>query len=353
MDNFITRRNTRKVKVGKLYIGGDSGISIQSMTNTDTRDVHSTVEQIQRLKAAGCEIVRIAVPDMDAAKAVGEIKKNIDIPLVADIHFDYKLALRCIENGVDKIRINPGNIGGRDRVRQVVDAARERQIPIRIGVNSGSLEKHFIEKYNGITYQGMVESLMEHIKIFEDMGFNDIVISLKASSVPMTIAAYRRISEICSYPLHLGVTEAGTIYSGNIKSAVGLGCLLAEGIGDTIRVSLTSDPVDEIKSGLEILKALEIRKSGIEFISCPTCGRCQLDLISIATEIENKIKFIDKNIKVAVMGCAVNGPGEAKEADIGIAGGKNEALLFKKGKIIRKIPQDRIVEELVREIEMM
>lgn len=345
------RKNTRKIRIGNLYIGGDAPVSIQSMTNTDTRDAKATIEQIKRLEEAGCEIIRVAVPDMTAAEAISEIKKNIEIPLVADIHFDYRLALECIKNGVDKIRLNPGNIGGRDRVEAVVKAAKEKEIPIRIGVNSGSVEKDILEKYNGVTAEGMAESALRHSSYLTDIGFEDIIFSLKASDVSKTIAAYRYMSSITDFPLHLGVTEAGTPFKGTIKSAVGIGTLLAEGIGDTIRVSLTGDPVGEISVGIEILKSLGLRKGGIEFVSCPTCGRCMVDLISIATQVEEKLVKVDKNIKVAVMGCAVNGPGEAREADIGIAGGDGEVLLFKKGEIVRKIPQERAVEELLKEIE--
>jgi len=351
-DGFV-RKKTREVRVGDRIIGGSSPVSVQSMTNTDTRDVNSTINQIKKLEEAGCEIVRAAVPDMEAADAIRQIVKSIRIPLVADIHFDYRLAIACIENGAGKIRINPGNIGGEDRVKAVVNAAKERNIPIRIGVNSGSVEEEILRKYNGVTPEGMVESALKHSAILEALDFDDIVFSIKASSVPMTIAAYRLMSEKSHYPLHLGVTEAGTVFRGTVKSSVGLGCLLAEGIGDTIRVSLTGDPVDEIRTGIEILKSLGLKESGVELVSCPTCGRCQIDLINIAVLIEDKIRLMDKNIKVAVMGCAVNGPGEAREADIGIAGGKGEALMFKKGEIIRKIPEERIVEELLLEIEKM
>lgn len=350
-EKYIKRKDTIKIRVGDLYIGGDAPITVQSMTNTDTRDVKATIEQIKRLETAGCEIVRVAVPDGEAAEALKDIRKAIRIPLVADIHFDYRLALRSMENGVDKIRLNPGNIGDRDRVRQVVEMARSRQIPIRIGVNSGSVEKHILEKYGGVTPEGMVESALGHAEILEKLDFNLIAFSIKASSVPLTIAAYRLISERSRYPLHIGVTEAGTVFRGTIKSSVGIGCLLAEGIGDTLRVSLTGEPVEEIRVGYEILKALGLREGGIEFVSCPTCGRCQIDLINIASTIEAKLQNINKKIKIAVMGCAVNGPGEAREADIGIAGGKGEVLLFKKGEVIRKIPEDRVVEELMAEIE--
>ncbi len=350
---YIKRKKTRKIRAGNIYIGGDSPITVQSMTNTDTRNVCETVKQIKRLEQAGCDIVRIAIPDMEAAEAVKAIKKAIKIPLVTDIHFDYRLALECIKNGTDKIRLNPGNIGGRDRVKAVADLAKEYGIPIRIGVNSGSIERQFYDKYGGVTPEGMVESALEHAGMLEAEGFEDIAFSLKASNVPMTVAAYRLMSEKSDYPLHLGVTEAGTIYKGTIKSSVGLGTMLCEGIGDTIRVSLTGDPVEEVKAGIEILRAAGLRKGGVDFISCPTCGRCQIDLIAAANKVEARLAKLDKNIKVAVMGCAVNGPGEAKEADIGIAGGKGEALLFKKGHIISKIPEDRIVEVLLSEIEKM
>ena len=351
--NTPVRKQTKQIRIGQVLVGGNAPVSIQSMTNTDTRDVQATVEQIARLTDAGCDIIRVAVPDMEAAQAVKAIKAGITIPLVADIHFDYRLALECMKNGVDKIRLNPGNIGGHDRVKAVADMAKERAIPIRIGVNSGSVEKSIVEKYGGVTPEGMVESALSHASLLEEENFSDIAISIKASSVSMTIAAYRLLSQRTNYPLHVGVTEAGTIKKGTIKSSVGIGCLLAEGIGDTIRVSLTGDPVEEIIVGREILKSLGFIKQGIEIVSCPTCGRTKIDLISIANQVEPVLEKIDKNIKVAIMGCAVNGPGEAKDADIGIAGGMNEALLFKKGTIIRKIPQDRIVEELIKEISEM
>jgi (E)-4-hydroxy-3-methylbut-2-enyl-diphosphate synthase len=351
--NYIERKTTKKIYIGDTFIGGDSPISVQSMTNCDTRDTVATIAQIKRLEEAGCNIVRVAVPDIQAAEAIKYIKKSISIPLVADIHFDYRLAIESMKNGADKIRLNPGNIGDRDRVRAVVEVAKERKIPIRIGVNSGSLEKEVMAKFGGVTPEAMVESALGHSRILEELGFYDIVFSLKASSVSMTIAAYRKMAEKTEYPLHIGVTEAGTVYKGTVKSAVGIGSLLAEGIGDTIRVSLTGDPVEEIRAGNDILKALDIRKGGIEFVSCPTCGRCQIDLIGIAEKIEEKLSNIDKDIKVAVMGCAVNGPGEAREADIGIAGGKGEVLLFKKGEIIRKIPQQKAVEEFLEEINKL
>ena len=347
------RKQTNKIRVGSLYIGGDAPITVQSMTNTDTRDVRSTVAQIKRLEEAGCDIIRVAVPDTEAAEAVGTIKKATGIPLVVDIHFDYRLALACMENGADKVRLNPGNIGGTDRVRKVVEMAGARGIPIRIGVNSGSVEKAILEKYGGITTEGMVESALNHARILEELDFYDIAFSIKASNVPMTLAAYRLMSEKSSYPLHIGVTEAGTIFRGTVKSSVGIGTLLAEGIGDTLRVSLTGDPVEEVKVGREILRSLGFEKGGVEFISCPTCGRCRIDLINTANIIEQKLAGCTKNIKIAIMGCAVNGPGEAREADIGIAGGDGEALLFRKGEIIRKIPQDRLVEELLAEIDKL
>ncbi|OPX46215.1 4-hydroxy-3-methylbut-2-en-1-yl diphosphate synthase [Ruminiclostridium hungatei] len=350
MENYIERKQTKKIKVGDIFLGGDSPISVQSMTNTDTRDVKATVEQIKRLEEEGCRIIRVAVPDIQSAEAISEIKKGIKIPLVADIHFDYRLALECMKNGADKIRLNPGNIGGQDRIRLVARMAKERQIPIRIGVNSGSVEKSIIEKYGGVTPQGMVESALNHAALLEAADFGDIAVSIKASSVPMTIAAYRLLSKETSYPLHVGVTEAGTIYKGTIKSSVGIGCLLAEGIGDTIRVSLTGDPVEEVRAGKQILKSLGLLREGVEVVSCPTCGRTRVDLIGIVNEIEPVLDKLDKDIKVAIMGCAVNGPGEAKDADIGIAGGVNEVLLFKKGQIIKKIPQEKAVQELIEEI---
>ncbi len=353
VNSCIKRRSTIKIRVGSKYIGGNHPVTVQSMTNTDTRDVHATILQIKRLEEAGCDIVRVAVPDREAAAAIKQIKKAIKIPLVADIHFDYRLAIMSMENGADKIRLNPGNIGDRDKVKAVVKVAKAMEIPIRIGINSGSLEKRILEKYNGVTPEGMVESALEHAAILEECGFDKIVFSLKASNVPMMIAAYRLMSKETSYPLHIGVTEAGTVFSGTVKSAAGIGCLLLEGIGDTLRVSLTGDPVDEIKVGREILRSIGLHDSGIEIVSCPTCGRCRINLVDIVNEVEKKLKLVDKNIKIAIMGCAVNGPGEARDADIGIAGGNNEALLFIKGKILRKIPQDRIVEELLKEIEKL
>lgn len=347
---MLKRKITRKVKVGSVYVGGDSNISIQSMTNTDTRDAKKTLEQIKELYVAGCEIIRCAVPDMKSADSLKEICENSPIPVVADIHFDYRLALKAIENGVSALRINPGNIGTVERVKSVVEAAKTRNIPIRIGVNSGSLEKHILERDGKPTANGLVESALTHVKILEELDFFDIVISIKSSDVPMMIEAYRLMSEKCNYPLHLGVTESGTVFRGTIKSTLGIGTLLAEGIGDTIRVSLTSDPVEEIKVAKEILKSLGLRKGGIEFVSCPTCGRTQINLIKIAEEVEKRLETCKKDIKVAVMGCVVNGPGEAREADIGIAGGNGEGLIFKKGQIVKKVKEDQLVEELIKEI---
>ena len=347
----MERKLTREVKIGSLKMGGTNPIIIQSMCNTDTRDVEATVAQILALEKAGCELVRVAIPDMAAADAVGEIKKRIHIPLVADIHFDYRLALRVMELGIDKVRINPGNIGDEARIKQVVDMAKEKQIPIRIGVNSGSLEKELVEKYDGVTPQGLVESAMKHVHILEKFGFYDIVVSIKASDVPFSIEAYRLLSEAIPYPIPVRITEAGTPCAGTIKSAVGIGTILAMGIGDTIRVSLTGDPIEEIRAAKEILKSLGLRQFGVTFVSCPTCGRTEIDLISIANEVEEKCRSIQKNIKVAVMGCVVNGPGEAKEADLGIAGGKGVGLVFKKGEIVRKVSEDKLVAALMEEID--
>jgi len=343
----------KEVNVGGVKIGGNNPVSIQSMTNTDTRDVNATVEQIKRLETAGCEIIRVAVPDMEAAGAVAQIKKQIKIPLVCDIHFDYRLALECIKNGVDKVRINPGNIGDTDRVRQVVEACKERNIPIRIGVNGGSLEKDILEKYKKPTAEALCESAMRHVEILDKLNFFDTVVSIKVSNVPTLIEAYRKFNAMNDIPLHIGVTEAGTESGGMVKSSVGLGTLLAEGIGNTMRVSLTADPVSEIYAAKEILKALDLRKQGAELVSCPTCGRTRIDMIPIAKEMEKRLRDIDKDIKVAVMGCAVNGPGEAREADIGVAGGAGEGLIFKKGEIIRKVPEDKIIEALMEEIEKL
>ena len=347
------RKQKRIVNIGGVKIGGDNPVAIQSMCNTDTRDVKATVNQIHELENAGCEIIRVAVPDMVAAKAVADIKKQIHIPLVVDIHFDYRLALECMKNGADKVRINPGNIGDRDRVKQVVEMAKEREIPIRIGVNGGSLERELLQKYGGVTADALVESAMGHVAILDELNFNNVVLSIKISDVPKMLCAYRKFNEISDIPLHIGVTESGTLKGGTVKSAVGIGALLAEGIGDTMRVSLTAKPVEEIYAAYDIQKVLGMRKTGAEIVSCPTCGRTQLDLISIANEVEKRAANIDKPIKIAVMGCAVNGPGEAREADIGIAGGKGEGLIFKKGEIIKKVPQDSLVDELMKEIETL
>ena len=347
------RKQKRIVNIGGVKIGGDNPVAIQSMCNTDTRDVKATVNQIHELENAGCEIIRVAVPDMVAAKAVADIKKQIHIPLVVDIHFDYRLALECMKNGADKVRINPGNIGDRDRVKQVVEMAKEREIPIRIGVNGGSLERELLQKYGGVTADALVESAMGHVAILDEINFNNVVVSIKISDVPKVLCAYRKFNEISDIPLHIGVTESGTLKGGTVKSAVGIGALLAEGIGDTMRVSLTANPVEEIYAAYDIQKVLGMRKTDAEIVSCPTCGRTQLDLISIANEVEKRAANIDKPIKIAVMGCAVNGPGEAREADIGIAGGKGEGLIFKKGEIIKKVPQDRLVDELMKEIETL
>lgn len=349
-----SRRKTRVVKAGNVLIGGDNPVVIQSMCNTDTRDVSATVSQIKALEKAGCEMVRVAVPDMIAAQAIGKIKEQISIPLVADIHFDYKLAVEAMAQGIDKIRINPGNIGSKEKVRIVADMAKEKGIPIRIGVNSGSLQKDLLKKFGGhVTPEAMVESALSHVKILEECDFRDIVISIKSSNVPFSIEAYSLLSQAVDYPLHLGITEAGTVYSGTVKSAVGIGSILAMGIGDTIRVSLTGDPTEEIKAAKEILKSLELRKFGVEMISCPTCGRTQIDIISLAQQVEEKCCNINKDIKVAVMGCAVNGPGEAREADIGIAGGHGEGLIFKKGEILKKVPENELLDTLMEEIEKL
>ena len=346
----MERKKTRQVKVGGVLLGGDAKVSIQSMTNTDTRDVEKTVAQIKRLEEAGCDIVRVAVVDMDAAKCISKIKEQVNIPIIADIHFDYRLALEAIEQGIDGIRINPGNIGSIERVRAVVEKCKERDLKIRIGVNGGSLEKHLLQKYGHATPEALVESAMEHIKILEDLDFYNIVISLKSSDIYTAVEAYTLMSEKVDYPLHLGITEAGGIKKGTIKSAIGVGSLLMNGIGDTIRISLTGDPVEEIHVGKDILRSLNLLNDKIKIVSCPTCGRCNIDLINMANEVEERIKDIDKNMTVAIMGCAVNGPGEAREADIGIAGGKGEGLLFKKGEIVRKIKGDSLVEELLEEI---
>ncbi|HIU01758.1 MAG TPA: flavodoxin-dependent (E)-4-hydroxy-3-methylbut-2-enyl-diphosphate synthase [Candidatus Onthocola gallistercoris] len=345
------RDHTKTVDIGGVKIGGGHPIAIQSMCNTKTEDVQATVAQILALEAAGCDIIRVAVPTMEAAKALKEIKKQIHIPLVADIHFDYRLAIGAIENGADKIRINPGNIGSRDRVQAVVDAAKERGIPIRVGVNSGSLEKPIIEKYGHVTAEGIVESALDKVRLIESMGYDNLVISIKSSDVMMCVRAHELIARETDHPLHVGITEAGTLISGNIKSSIGLALILGQGIGDTIRVSLTGDPLEEIKSAKLILRTLGLRKGGIEVVSCPTCGRTSIDLIGLANRVETMVQQFDLDIKVAVMGCVVNGPGEAKEADIGIAGGKGEGLLIKKGEILRKVPEDQLLDVLYNELK--
>lgn len=347
----MTREHTRIVKIGDRVIGGGNPILIQSMTNTRTEDVEATVSQIKRLEEAGCEIIRCTVPTLEAAKAIKEIKKQISIPLVADIHFDYKMAIAAMENGADKIRINPGNIGGKEKVEAVVKVAKERNIPIRVGVNSGSLEKELVMKYNGVTAEGIVESALDKVHMIEELDYQNLVISIKSSDVMMCVKAHEVLSKQTNYPLHVGITESGTIISGNIKSSIGLGLILNQGIGDTIRVSLTGDPVEEIKSAKLILRTLGLRKGGIEVVSCPTCGRTKIDLIGLANQVETLVAGYPLDIKVAVMGCAVNGPGEAKEADIGIAGGIGEGLLIKKGEIIKKVPEDQLLSTLKEELD--
>ncbi|MBD5482230.1 MAG: flavodoxin-dependent (E)-4-hydroxy-3-methylbut-2-enyl-diphosphate synthase [Lachnospiraceae bacterium] len=344
------REQTKEIQIGDRLIGGGNPILIQSMTNTRTEDVQATVQQILRLEAAGCEIVRCTVPNKEAAQAIAEIKKQIQIPLVADIHFDYRMAIAAIENGADKIRINPGNIGSKENMKAVVDAARERNIPIRVGVNGGSLEREMIEKYGGVTPEGIVESALLKVRMIEEFDYDRIVISIKSSDVLFSIRAHELIAEKTDYPLHVGITESGTLTSGNIKSALGLGVILYEGIGDTIRVSLTGDPVEEVKSAKMILRNMGLRTGGIEVVSCPTCGRTRIDLIGLANKVEEMVQDIPLNIKVAVMGCAVNGPGEAREADIGIAGGDGEGLLIKKGEIVRKVPEEQLLSVLRDEL---
>ena len=343
--------DTREVRIGNRVIGGGNPVLIQSMTNTKTEDVQATVAQIKRLTAAGCEIIRCAVPTMEAAKALGEIKRQIEIPLVADIHFDYKLAIAAMENGADKIRINPGNIGSKERIRAVVDVAKERNIPIRVGVNSGSLEKELVAKYHGVTAEGLVESALDKVHLIEENGYDNLVISIKSSDVMMCVHAHELIAKKTDYPLHVGITEAGTITSGNIKSAIGLGLILNQGIGDTIRVSLTGDPLEEIKSAKLILRTLGLRKGGIEVVSCPTCGRTQIDLIALANRVEDMVADIPLDIKVAVMGCVVNGPGEAKEADLGVAGGIGEGLIIKHGEVFKKVPESELLGALKYELD--
>ena len=344
---------TRQIFVGGVPVGGGAPVTIQSMTNTPTDDVTATVAQIRRLETAGCQIIRVAVPDMAAAKAVGAIKAQIHIPLVVDIHFDYKLALACVEAGCDAVRINPGNIGGADRVKAVAEACKAKKIPFRIGVNGGSLEKPLLAKYGGVTPEALVESAFGHIALLEQYDFHDICVSLKSSSVPVTMAAYRLMSEQSDYPLHLGVTETGTVRMGTLKSAIGIGGLLALGIGDTMRVSLSADPVEEVLAARDILKAAGLRREGADLISCPTCGRTRIDLIALANEVEERLKAVDKPITVAVMGCVVNGPGEAAAADVGIAGGNGEGLLFRKGEIVKKVPQDQLVDELFALVDQL
>ena len=347
----MTRNETKKIRIGDVWIGGGHPVAIQSMTNTRTEDVDATVDQILRLEKAGCEIIRCAVPTQEAALALGEIKKRIHIPLVADIHFDHRLAIAAIESGADKIRINPGNIGSEDRVRKVVEKAKERSIPIRVGVNSGSLEKDLVEKYGGVTAQGSVESALDKVHMIEKLGYDNLVVSIKSSDVLMCVKAHELIAKECPYPLHVGITESGTLMSGNIKSSIGLALILSQGIGDTIRVSLTGDPVEEIRSAKLILRTLGLRKGGIEVVSCPTCGRTKIDLIGLANRVEQMVADIPLDIKVAVMGCVVNGPGEAREADIGIAGGIGEGLLIKKGEVVKKVKEEELLDTLRWELE--
>ena len=353
MYDLQKRRPTRQIHIGKVAIGGGAPISVQSRTNTKTTDTEATVAQIRALQAAGCDIVRLAVPDMEAAKNLGNILRQVTVPLVADIHFDYKLALEAIHQGIHALRLNPGNIGGEEKVRAVVEAAKEAGIPIRIGVNAGSLDKKILKKYGGVTPEALVESAMEHVRILEALDFHDMKISLKAHDVPLTIAAYRLMSQTVDYPLHLGITEAGTVNTGIIKSAVGIGALLAEGIGDTFRISLTGDPVVEVRVANEILKSLGLKEYGPTLVACPTCGRTSIDLPAIAAQVEEKLKDIEEPIEVAVMGCVVNGPGEARGADVGIAGGNGEGLIFRKGEIVRKVPEADLVNELFQEIDQI
>ena len=348
-----SRRSSKEIKIGNVWIGGSHPIAIQSMTNTKTEDVEATVKQILALEEAGCEIIRCAAPTPEAAKALKEIKKQIHIPLVADIHFDYRLAIAAMENGADKVRINPGNIGSKEKIKAVVDVARERGIPLRVGVNSGSLEKHLVEKYGGVTAEGLVESALHQAALIEDMGYDNLVISIKSSNVLMCVKAHELIARQTNYPLHVGITESGTVTSGNIKSSIGLSLILGQGIGDTIRVSLTADPVEEISSAKQILKTLGLRKGGIEVVSCPTCGRTRIDLIGLAKQVEELVKNYPLDIKVAVMGCVVNGPGEAKEADLGVAGGIGEGLLIRKGEILRKVKEEELLAELKKELDKM
>lgn len=349
----MVRRKSKVVSVGGVLIGGDNPVSIQSMTNTKTENIEATVKQILELEEAGCELVRCTIPTEEAAKAVSEIKKRIHIPLIGDIHFDYRLAIAAIENGVDKIRINPGNIGSVERVREVVAAAKDRNVPIRVGVNSGSLEKDKIEKYGGVTAEGITESALDKIHMIEDMGYDNLVVSIKSSDVVMSIDAHKMIADKTIHPIHVGITETGTVWAGNIKSAIGIGIILNMGIGDTIRVSLTGSPVEEIYSGKLILKTLGLRKEGATVVSCPTCGRTNIDIITLASQVEELVKDVDKDIKIAVMGCVVNGPGEAREADIGVAGGRGEGLIFSKGEVLKKVPEDELLSELKKEIDRL
>ncbi|MBZ2173838.1 flavodoxin-dependent (E)-4-hydroxy-3-methylbut-2-enyl-diphosphate synthase [Schnuerera sp. xch1] len=346
----MERRKTKKILIGNVPIGGNSPITVQSMTNTITKDVDSTIKQIKELEEVGCHIIRSAITDLEDAKAIREIKRNINIPFIADIQYDYKLAIAAVENGADCLRINPGNIGTEIKVKEVINSCKERKVPIRIGVNSGSIKKEYLEKYNGVNADSMVYSALEQVRLVENLNYNEIKISLKASNVPLTIEAYEKMSEKVDYPLHLGITEAGPVWKGTIKSAVGIGTLLSMGIGDTIRISLTGDPIEEVKVGREILKSLGLLNEGIEIISCPTCGRTKIQLIKLVEEAEQKLEHINKPLKVAIMGCPVNGPGEAKEADIGIAGGQGEGLIFKKGKIIKKVKEEQLIDELIKEI---
>lgn len=347
------KKLTRQIHIGSIPIGGDAPCSVQSMCSTDTRDIPATIAQINELAEVGCEIVRCAVPDPDAARALAQIKLMSPIPVVADIHFDYKLALQVLEGGIDGLRLNPGNIGEKWKVAEIVASAAERKVPIRIGVNAGSLEKELLERYGHPSAEAMVESALGHIRILEDLNYQEIKVSLKASDVMKSVAAYRLFSEQSDYPLHIGITEAGTLFSGTIKSSVGLGILLADGIGDTMRVSLTGEPKDEVRVGYDILKAVGLRQRGVNFVSCPTCGRCQIDLIRVAEDVERRLQGVDKRITVAVMGCAVNGPGEAREADVGIAGGKGEGLVFRHGEIVRKVPEDKLADALMEEISKL
>lgn len=347
------KKRTRQIHVGRVPIGGDAPCTVQSMCSTDTRDIPATIAQIRELAEVGCEIVRCAVPDLDAARALSQIKQMSPIPVVADIHFDYKLALQVLDGGIDGLRLNPGNIGEKWKVAEIVASAAERKVPIRIGVNAGSLEKELLQRYGHPSAEAMVESAMGHIRILEDLNYREIKISLKASDVMKTVAAYRLFSERSDYPLHIGITEAGTLFSGTIKSSVGLGILLADGIGDTMRVSLTGAPKDEVRVAYDILKAVGLRQRGVNFVSCPTCGRCQIDLIRVAEEVERRLQGVDRQITVAVMGCAVNGPGEAREADVGIAGGKGEGLIFRHGEVVRKVPEEKLADALMEEIQKL